>query len=117
MQLTTGRPRMIFATTWRLFANGLLTFMKCYKSQILVYILLTCLLTGERIAVPHVYGKLLESIKNAEFATTTKVFGVLVAIYVVFQLIDFASILIHTKIVPEFESSCAQMGGAHGACS
>ena len=63
-----------------------------------------CLLTVERVCIPHYYGKLLESIKNANFDLTTTFFIIVVSILFVFQVLDTLLTYIDAKLMPYFEA-------------
>jgi len=80
------------------------SFIEANRSILVVYILIMCLLTVERVAIPHFYGKLLESIKQAKFSQTTRMFCIVVGIFVVFQVFDTILTYIDAKLMPHFEA-------------
>jgi ATP-binding cassette, subfamily B, bacterial len=80
------------------------TFIDANWQVLIVYVLIMCFLTIERIAVPHFYGKLLESIKEAKFDLTTKFFCIVIGIFFIFQLLDTVLTYIDAKLMPHFEA-------------
>lgn len=80
------------------------TFIDANKPILIVYILIMCILTVERVAIPHFYGKLLDSIKQAKFNMVTKLFFIVVGIFVVFQILDTTLTYIDAKLMPHFEA-------------
>lgn len=80
------------------------SFIDANRSTLIVYVLIMCLLTAERVAIPHFYGKLLESIKQAKFSQTTQLFFIVVGIFVVFQIFDTILTYIDAKLMPHFEA-------------
>jgi ABC-type bacteriocin/lantibiotic exporter with double-glycine peptidase domain len=80
------------------------SFIEANKSTLVLYILIMCFLTAERVAIPHFYGKLLESIKQAKFSKTTQMFMIVVGIFVVFQVLDTILTYIDAKLMPHFEA-------------
>lgn len=80
------------------------SFITKHAPVLLVYILIMCLLTAERVAIPHFYGKLLESLKQAKFSLTTRIFCIVVGIFVAFQLLDTVLTYIDAKLMPQFEA-------------
>lgn len=67
-----------------------------------------CLLTIERVSVPHYYGKLLESIKRAKFDEATTFFIIVISIFFVFQVLDTLLTYIDAKLMPYFEAYVRQ---------
>ena len=80
------------------------TFIEANRGILGIYVLIMCFLTAERVAIPHFYGKLLESIKQAKFSQTTKMFGIVVGIFVLFQILDTILTYIDAKLMPHFEA-------------
>lgn len=80
------------------------SFIEANRSILGVYVLIMCFLTAERVAIPHFYGKLLESIKQAKFSQTTKMFSIVVGIFVMFQILDTILTYIDAKLMPHFEA-------------
>ena len=80
------------------------SFIDANKPILMVYILIMCFLTAERVAIPHFYGKLLDNIKQAKFNKVTKMFIIVVSIFVVFQILDTTLTYIDAKLMPHFEA-------------
>lgn len=80
------------------------TFIDENWKILLVYVLIMCFLTFERVSIPHYYGKLLESIKEAKFSLTTKFFCIVVSIFCIFQVLDTLLTYIDAKLMPHFEA-------------
>ena len=80
------------------------SFIQANKHTLAVYVLIMCFLTAERVAIPHFYGKLLESIKHVKFSKTTQMFCIVVGIFVVFQVLDTILTYIDAKLMPHFEA-------------
>jgi ABC-type bacteriocin/lantibiotic exporter with double-glycine peptidase domain len=80
------------------------TFINANWKTLLVYVLIMCVLTVERVAIPHFYGILLESIKQANFSKTQTIFCVVVGIFVLFQILDTVLTYIDAKLMPHFEA-------------
>lgn len=80
------------------------TFIQNNLTTLIVYIIIVCLLSIERVAIPHMYGKLLESLRAAKFDETTMLFGIVVSIFVVFQILDTVLTYIDAKLMPQFEA-------------
>ena len=80
------------------------TFIQNNPANITLYVLLLCLLTTERVAIPHIYGKLLDTIKSASFSNTGIWFGVLMLVFFLFQLFDLLVTYLDAQIMPPFEA-------------
>lgn len=80
------------------------TFIQNNLTTLIVYVIIVCLLSIERVAIPHMYGKLLESLRAAKFDETTMLFGIVVSIFVVFQILDTVLTYIDAKLMPMFEA-------------
>jgi ABC-type bacteriocin/lantibiotic exporter with double-glycine peptidase domain len=78
------------------------SFLERKKSEVALYTAIICVAALERVAVPHIYGKLLQGIR-----TMNKVgvlFAVLVAIFATFQVLETWLTFLDANLVPEFES-------------
>lgn len=80
------------------------TFIQHNLTTLVFYVLIVCLLSIERVAIPHIYGKLLESLRAAKFDETTTLFCIVVSIFVVFQILDTVLTYIDAKLMPQFEA-------------
>jgi ABC-type multidrug transport system fused ATPase/permease subunit len=80
------------------------TFVEQNASTLLVYVAIVCMLSLERVAIPHVYGKLLDSLRQAKFNLTSLLFGTVVGIFVLFQVFDTALTYMDAHIMPKFEA-------------
>lgn len=80
------------------------TFIRQHRAVLAVYIVILCLLTAERVAIPHFYGQLLESIKAAKFDKTYRIFALVVGIFLVFQVLDTVLTYIDANLMPRFEA-------------
>lgn len=77
-------------------------FIAKEKGLLAMYMSIICVVALERIAVPHIYGKLLAAIKKME---RVKVYFVaLVVLFTVFQLLEIWVTVIDARLVPSFES-------------
>ena len=56
-------------------------FIKQYRVTLGFYVAILCILTLERVAIPHFYGQLLETIKSEKFDSTFRISGVSSARY------------------------------------
>ena len=83
-----------------LFTN----FMRQHRGVLSVYVLIVCCLTLERVAIPHFYGQLLETIKAAKFEATYRIFAMVIGIFLVFQLLDTVLTYIDANLMPRFEA-------------
>lgn len=79
-------------------------FVKNNLATLIFYVVVVCFLSIERVAIPHMYGKLLESLRAAKFDETTLLFGTVVGIFVVFQILDTVLTYIDAKLMPRFEA-------------
>ena len=80
------------------------TFVKENIQTVITYVTIICVLSSERVAIPHVYGKLLDSLRSAKFDSTTKYFAIIVSIFVVFQILDTTLTYIDATLMPRFEA-------------
>lgn len=80
------------------------TFIQKNLAILIGYVVIVCLISIERVAIPHMYGKLLESLRSAKFDETTKLFAIVVGIFVVFQIFDTLLTYIDAKLMPRFEA-------------
>ncbi len=77
-------------------------FIAKEKGLLAVYLAIICVVALERVAVPHIYGKLLAAIKKMERVKIY--FTALVVLFVVFQLLDIWVTVLDARLVPSFES-------------
>ena len=79
-------------------------FARAHQVTIGVYIAIMCVITVERVAIPHFYGKMLDHLKSKRFDATAKIFGVLVLIYFAFQVLETILTLLDAKLLPLLEA-------------
>lgn len=80
------------------------TFIRQHRGILAVYVVILCCLTLERVAIPHFYGQLLETIKAAKFDATYRIFGTVIGIFLVFQILDTVLTYIDANLMPRFEA-------------
>lgn len=79
-------------------------FIKKYRVTLGFYVAILCILTLERVAIPHFYGQLLETIKSEKFDSTFRIFGIVIGIFLVFQVFDTILTYIDANLMPQFEA-------------
>ena len=79
-------------------------FIADHLPTIVAYVLVMCVITLERVAVPHFYGKILERLKSEAFDDAMRVFFVLVALFVGFQVFDVVLTMLDAKLLPPLEA-------------
>jgi ABC-type bacteriocin/lantibiotic exporter with double-glycine peptidase domain len=80
------------------------TFIHQHRAVLAVYVVILCCLTLERVAIPHFYGQLLETIKAAKFDATYRIFALVIGIFLVFQVLDTVLTYIDANLMPRFEA-------------
>ena len=80
------------------------TFIHQHRAVLAVYVVILCCLTLERVAIPHFYGQLLETIKAAKFDATYRIFAMVIGIFLVFQVLDTVLTYIDANLMPRFEA-------------
>ena len=79
-------------------------FIKKYRVILGFYVGILCILTLERVAIPHFYGQLLETIKSEKFDATFRIFSIVIGIFLVFQMLDTILTYIDANLMPRFEA-------------
>jgi ABC-type multidrug transport system fused ATPase/permease subunit len=79
------------------------SFFSNHKGDLAIYAVLMAIIALERVAIPHVYGKLLQALRK-KTNNITMLFGIIVLIYCVFQLCETFLTLMDAKLLPKFES-------------
>lgn len=84
-------------------------FVRLHPRQFALYILLLVFLAGERVAIPHVYGRLVDLLRRERFGEIQGCFLILVAIYLLFQLFDGILTYLDADLMPQLESYSRQL--------
>lgn len=79
------------------------TFLREHRAIVLAYVLIMCVVTVERVAIPHFYGRILDHLKSEQFGSAARIFGVLIAFFVGFQLLDILLTWLDAQLLPPLE--------------
>ena len=80
-----------------------ISFLKKHKKEFAIYGFLLCIIAFERVAIPHVYGKLLSALRDSN-RNMYGLFGLIILIYCIFQFCETILTLLDAKLLPVFES-------------
>jgi len=80
-----------------------IAFLKKHKIEFAIYGFLLCIIAFERVAIPHVYGKLLNALRESNNKMYV-LFGIIILIYCIFQFCETILTLLDAKLLPVFES-------------
>lgn len=80
-------------------------FFRHNATSFAIYAILLTVMAIERVGVPHFYGKLIDAVRKAEFNRVYWLFGLLVFIFMLFQLIDTCLTVMDADLMPRFEST------------
>ena len=82
----------------------LYTFFKENKIQYILYLLTLIYIPISKVGMPHLYGKLIGSIKKMNFNITIKYLFILIGTWLLIELVHTASNIMYSKILPKFVS-------------
>lgn len=84
--------------------NILIDFLKENKLQYFLYCLTLLHIPISKVGMPHLYGKLIGSLKNLNINVTLKYLFILIIIWFFIQAIQTTSNYLYSKVLPKFNS-------------
>ena len=82
----------------------LLDFLKENKLSYFLYFISLSYIPISRVAMPHMYGKLIGSLKPLKINVTLKFLILLILLWIFIQLIHTGSNMLYGKVIPKFNS-------------
>ena len=82
----------------------LLQFLKENKLYYFLYCLTLLYIPLGKVGMPHIYGKLIGSLKNLNINITLKYLFVLIAVWFIIQMIQTVSNYLYSNLIPKFNS-------------
>ena len=80
-------------------------FVERKKGTLVVYALIMCVATVERIILPHLYGRLLDKLKQRQFDPSLKYLAALILMFLGFKVLDMIMTVLDSRLVPVLEAS------------
>ena len=84
--------------------NILFDFLKENKVSYLLYFLSLSYIPVSKVGMPHLYGKLIASVKAANMSVTLKFLVILIFVWFIIQIIQAISNMLYSRVLPKFNS-------------
>jgi ATP-binding cassette subfamily B protein len=85
------------------------TFIKTNIFHITTYLFLILILATQKVAIPHVYGKIITSLTNKDTTVSQTLFLILIAVWIGYQLIDILSNYVDSILLPKLQNNARQV--------
>ena len=84
--------------------NILFDFLKENKVSYILYFLSLSYIPVSKVGMPHLYGKLIASVKSANINVTLKFLVILIFVWFIIQIIQAISNMLYSRVLPKFNS-------------
>jgi len=84
--------------------NILFDFLKENKVSYMLYFLSLSYIPVSKVGMPHLYGKLIASVKSTNMNTTLKFLVILIFLWFIIQIIHAISSMLYSRVLPKFNS-------------
>ena len=87
-----------------MISSILIKFLKEHKGLYFLYCLTLLYSPLSKVGMPHIYGKLIGTLKNLDINLTLKYLLALIVLWLIIECIQIASNYVYSKIMPKFNS-------------
>lgn len=84
--------------------NILFDFLKENKVSYILYFLSLSYIPVSKVGMPHLYGKLIASVKAANMSVTLKFLVLLIFVWFIIQIVQAISNMLYSRVLPKFNS-------------
>ena len=84
--------------------NILFDFLKENKVSYILYFLSLSYIPVSKVGMPHLYGKLIASVKSANMSVTLKFLVLLIFVWFIIQIVQAISNMLYSRVLPKFNS-------------
>jgi ATP-binding cassette, subfamily B, bacterial len=84
--------------------NILFDFLKENKLSYILYFLSLSYIPVSKVGMPHLYGKLIASVKSTNMNNTLKFLVILIFVWFIIQIIQAISNMLYSRVLPKFNS-------------
>ncbi len=84
--------------------NIIFDFLKENKVSYILYFLSLSYIPVSKVGMPHLYGKLIASVKSANINVTLKFLVILIFVWFIIQIIQAISNMLYSRVLPKFNS-------------
>lgn len=87
-----------------MITNILIDFLKENKISYILYFISLAYIPISKVGMPHLYGKLIGSIKETNINTTIKYLVLLIFVWFIIQVVQAISNMLYSNVLPKFNS-------------